>query len=281
MDMSLVQVNPEVQIETNQVEEKAFVTIKWLHFWACLFFLVQTIAYSAVNTKAMVNPSIGKPTGCDGPICFTTLKHLGEINSIFIIPLFVALAFFDHLVSFLICHFYEKSAKFWIFNVGSNPLRWMEYSVSASFMTIGISILAGVSDVHLWLLMFLMTGIGMFFGQIIELLPSEEHPEWYPIKFSSIRSLAFWLGTVSIFTPWLVIACYFFRAIGSDTPKFVYAAFLGTFVLFLTFGINSYLCNILGVYKFSTAEIIYISLSFTAKTFLAADVFGGLNASNN
>ena len=36
MDMSLVQVNPEVQIETNQVEENAFVTIKWLHFWACL-----------------------------------------------------------------------------------------------------------------------------------------------------------------------------------------------------------------------------------------------------
>ena len=33
-------------------------------------------------------------------------------------------------------------------------------------------------------------------------------------------------------------------------------------------------------YKFPQAEIYYIILSFTAKTFLAADVFGGLANSN-
>jgi hypothetical protein len=260
-------------------EEVAFNTIKWLHFSACIFFLVQTVIYSAIHVEAMVNPTIGKrEETCQGPICPTVLKYLGDANCIFIIPLFVALAFFDHLLSFLCCQFSEPVARFWLFKVGSNPLRWMEYSISASFMTIGISILCGVSDVHLWFLMFIMTGIGMFCGQIVELIPKEEHPDIYPVKFTIIRSLAFWLGSISIFSPWLVMGCYFFSSVDSSTPEFVYAAFLVTFVLFLTFGLNSYLHNILGKYKFYTAEIVYISLSFTAKTFLAADVFGGLNA---
>jgi hypothetical protein len=37
----------------------------------------------------------------------------------------------------------------------------------------------------------------------------------------------------------------------------------------------------MGYYDFATAEYVYIILSFTAKTFLAADVFGGLNAAAN
>ena len=86
-----------------------------------------------------------------------------------------------------------------------------------------------------------------------------------------------------IFTPWLVICCYFFQAasISDDFPSFVYAAFLGTLVLFVCFGVNSYLHTIQRAYPFFTAEIVYICLSFTAKTFLAADVFGGLNAASD
>ena len=48
--------------------------------------------------------------------------------------------------------------------------------------------------------------------------------------------------------------------------------------MFIKFGINSFLCHISESYSFATCEIVYIVLSFTAKTFLAADVFGGLNA---
>lgn len=263
-------------------QEKKFITIKWLHFWAGLFFLIQTIAYSVVDATAKVNPTIDKAgPDCQGPICGSIIHYLGEVECIWLIPVFVALAFFDHFVSFLYCHFNTSSSKHWIFTIGSNPFRWVEYSISASFMAVAIAILSGITDVHLWLLIFVMHGIGMFFGLIMELLPKEEISELPNVSFARLRSLSFWLGSVSIFTPWLVIGCYFFRAVGDDTPDFVYAAFLGTFVLFLTFGANSYLHNVLGMYQFPTAEIVYISLSFTAKTFLAADVFGGLNASNN
>lgn len=156
-------------------------------------------------------------------------------------------------------------------------------------MAVAISILCGVHDVHLWLLIFAMHSVGMFLGLILEFLPQtekgnsdDEGPNG--VKFSSIRKITYWLGTASICTPWLVLFCYFFKATtgdGSGPPDFVYAAFLGTFVLFSTFGINSFCCHILKLYDFHRAEMIYCILSFTAKTFLAADVFGGLNASSD
>ena len=146
------------------------------------------------------------------------------------------------------------------------------------FMTIG------VHDVHLWFLILCMHAVGMFLGQLIELLPKNDSSEEGAVTTHTLRVVTFSLGSASIFLPWLVIFCYFFKAAtrdGSDMPDFVYAAFLGTFVLFLTFGTNSFCCHILKLYDFATAEMIYVILSFTAKSFLAADVFGGLNASND
>lgn len=136
-------------------------------------------------------------------------------------------------------------------------------------------------------MIFCMHGVGMFMGLIIELLPQDEYDHSKAagaVSNYTLRVLTYVLASFSIFLPWLVIFCYFFKAAtreGSDIPDFVYAAFLGTFVLFLTFGANSFLCHINKRYEFPTAEIVYIVLSFTAKTFLAADVFGGLNASDN
>lgn len=78
---------------------------------------------------------------------------------------------------------------------------------------------------------------------------------------------------------------YFFiiavKANANDVPAFVYAAFIVTLVLFMTFGLNALMHNVWGRYDFATAEFVYVMLSFTAKTFLAADVFGGLRAASN
>lgn len=283
---SFVEDDPQLALQQgstlSDLQNQEFTKIKWLHFSAFLFFLIQTIIYSAVPVEASAYPSIGVPGQCNGPACLTTLKNLGETNPIWIIPLFCALACVDHLFCFGLCYQYSELTKYWIFNVGSNPLRWLEYSVSASFMAVAISILCGITDVHLWLMIFIMHSVGMLLGIIIEILPkTEDVSDSFKKRFQTIREIAYWLAFVSIFTPWLIMCCYFFRAIDDSVPKFVYAAFLGTLVLFLTFGINSYLHNILNLYSFTTAEIIYICLSFTAKTFLAADVFGGLNASSS
>jgi membrane-anchored protein YejM (alkaline phosphatase superfamily) len=40
--------------------EKRYTTIKWLHFWAFVFFLVQTVIYSAIKPDIAVgNPTAG------------------------------------------------------------------------------------------------------------------------------------------------------------------------------------------------------------------------------
>jgi drug/metabolite transporter (DMT)-like permease len=129
-----------------------------------------------------------------------------------------------------------------------------------------------------------MHAIGMFLGFLLELLPRTEINENYPIKMSTLRNFTYILGCVSIVTPWLVIFCYFFKIMTrphADPPDFVYVAFFGTFIMFSLFGINSFLCHNLKLYDFHRAEYIYIILSFTAKTLLAGDVYGGLAAQSD
>ena len=254
-------------------------TIKWLHCAAFVFFLIQTVIYCSIGIDAEVLPTVGVPTNCGGPICPTRLKTMKTMKIGFLIPLFTALACVDHLVCFLLCQYKSDLCKKWIFVIGSNPLRWIEYSISASVMAVAVAILTGITDVHLWLLIFFMTAVGIGCGQIVEILPRKDDPSLSPVSFKRVRELAYALGTVSIFMPWLVICCYIFRAISEDTPDFVYVAFLGTLVLFIAFGVNSFLNQILRWYDFPTAEIVYIALSFTAKAMLAGDVCGGFKAS--
>lgn len=89
-----------------------------------IFMGVQFIAYIATDATVHVNPTVGFPTSCDGPICSPSMKILGQTNPVWLIALFVALASFDHFVTWIVCHFYEDNAKHWLFNLESNPLRY-------------------------------------------------------------------------------------------------------------------------------------------------------------
>ena len=284
----------ECSASSEQTEkDKKFNTIKWLHFGAAVFFLIQTIAYGAVDADLGIAPTVNFPTYCNPIIetCTGTFnskpsqKVLDSTNPIWLIPFFTALACFDHLVSYIFCLKFADYTKMWIFDIQSNPFRWIEYCISASVMAWAVSILCGISDVHLWFLIFFAHFVGILIGLFIELLPDDnsstmEIQQERGVSFLTMKKLLFALSCVSIFFPWLVMICYFFGSISNtddgEVPEFVYAAFFGKLILFITFGINTYLNKISKTYDFATTEIIFISLSFTAKTFLAADVFGGL-----
>jgi hypothetical protein len=274
-------------------KSKKFNTIKWLHFGAAIFFLIQTIAFGAVDANISIVPTVGFPTYCNElfekcPGAFDSkpfLKYLKATNPIWLIPLFTALASFDHFVSYFLCVRYAELAKLWIFDIQSNPLRWIEYCISASVMALAIAILCGISDVHLWFSIFWGHFVGILMGLLIEILPvdkasSMEIQQTQGLSFLTMKRILFGLSCVSIFIPWMVMICYFLVSVknGDGVPDFVYLAFFGTLVLFAAFAVNTYLNKIVNRYDFATTEIIFISLSFTAKTFLAADVFGGLRA---
>jgi len=271
-------------------QKERFTRLHHLHLAAAVFMGIQTIGYGAAGANASVSPTVGFPIDCqDGPICTPHMRIFNDQDPVFLIILFVALSSFDHFVTWGFAYLYPDIAMKWLFRFQSNPFRWMEYSISASIMAVAIGILSGIHDVHLWFLILLMHTIGMFLGYVIEMIPHsgmdgyDSQSKLVPI-YSHLRQTCYVISSLSISFPWLVIFCYFFNAAKNgdgNIPDFVYAAFLGTFILFLTFAANSAACHLFNRYDFATAEMIYIVLSFTAKTFLAADVFGGLNASTD
>ena len=282
------------QLGAELIKDKKFNTIKWLHFGAAIFFLIQTIAYGAVDADISIVPTVGFPTYCNEvietcPGVYASKpfqKYLKTTNPIWLIPLFTALASFDHFVSYYLCVRYADFTKRWLFEIQSNPLRWLEYCISASVMALAIAVLCGISDVHLWFFIFWGHFVGILLGLLIEIMPADkaldmEVQQSHGLSFLAIKKILFLLSCVSIFIPWMVMICYFLVSTsdGDGVPDFVYAAFFGTLVLFAAFAVNTYLNKILNKYDFATTEIIFVSLSFTAKTFLAADVFGGLRNS--
>lgn len=272
-------------------QEKQFTTIKRLHLAAAIFMLIQTIAYIVVDADATASPSVGFTDRDDttGHI-IPAVRSLRQFNPIFLVPLFTGLASLDHFISAGVCYKWADTARHWIFVRRNNPIRWVEYSMSASVMLLIITILCGITDIHLWYMITFMNSLGMLTGQLAEMLPrpvgTKEAQNNAPGAVSTeyartlrmVLYIVFFVGVMLVFIPWGVLLCYFTQP-PIEFPDFVWAAMLITLVLFAAFGTNSFLHNVLGLYDFPTAEIVYISLSFTAKTFLAGDVFGGLNAS--
>ena len=103
--------------------ENTFFKLKKLHLAAAIFMGIQTIAYGCVNASVHVKPTVGFPTSCNGPICEPDMRVIAERNPIFLIVLFVALASFDHIVTWVVAHRHQELAMHWLFEVQSNPLR--------------------------------------------------------------------------------------------------------------------------------------------------------------
>eukprot|EP00466_Bigelowiella_natans_P013516 jgi/Bigna1/76149/fgenesh1_pg.39_\ len=204
----------------------------------------------------------------------------------------------DHFASVLVAYCAPETFRSWVLKYKANPLRWLEYSVSASCMTVLLGALTGIYDVHILFMLGVATGICNLMGLIIEILPRHllvppgsseglKRPQTDPVSVGGVNLrtlvrgaglMAFWFAALLLVCAFLVIICYFSQA---TPPDFVYIAFYGTIVAYATFAINMFLERFLGMYDFVRAEKVYIVLSFTAKTFLAWDVYGGFKAAEN
>ena len=153
---------------------------------------------------------------------------------------------------------------------GVNPVRWTEYSISASLMIVLIAMLAGVTNVVALLAIFGVNAAMILFGLVMERLNLDRtEVDWTPFIFGSI------LGAL----PWILIAIQFAlsESEAAGVPGFVYGIFVSLFILFNGFAINMWLTyrgN--GHWKDPLfAERVYIMLSFVAKTALAWQVYAG------
>ena len=245
--------------------------LRILHTIAFLFMLAQTIAISAAYVDAKVPQSVSFPKENGGPVGVVHIKKSYELPVQVLISLFLGLSALDHFLMALMSWIWLPSFSYMVYAVGCNPIRWLEYTFSASLMSVLIACISGIYDVHLLMEVGGLTGICMIFGFIVEVVPRKRSTAWKLPLFS------FFCGFIALALSWLPIFCYFFSRI-TYLPGFAYAAFAGIFVAYGLFPINMFLYYFVQLYNYPLYEGIFILLSFTSKTFLAWDIWGGFVA---
>ena len=198
------------------------------------------------------------------PQVLLTLGYLGVIVASF--PLISALAHF--VIAFVKNNEYNANLK-----KGMNPYRWYEYAFSSSIMIVMIALFLGIWDLWSLVMIFVLNAMMIMFGYLMEVINQKtEKTSWS----------AFIFGSISGFTPWVVLYAYFIAAVNSagEVPTFVYMILFIYFFVFNIFAVNMVL-QYKGVGRWRDylyGERVYIILSFVAKTILAWLVFIGIFA---
>lgn len=191
------------------------------------------------------------------------------LNLAYIVVSFLFLSSLFHLI---IATVYNKKYNSDL-KLGMNKMRWIEYSLSASVMMVGIALLVGVYDLSSLIMMFTLVGVMNLCGLVMEIHnQTTEKPSW----------ISYVVGCIAAVVPWLVVVIYFMmadaNAVGdARTPSFVYWIFVSIFLFFNLFAVNMVLqYKKIGKWKdYIYGERVYIVLSLVAKSLLAWQVFVG------
>eukprot|EP00727_Mastigamoeba_balamuthi_P002615 m51a1_g12350 hypothetical protein (282) ;mRNA; f:540686-541594 len=264
---------PSSSVELDWKKRKVVRVLYGMHLAAALLMALEIAVVCSRPIAVDVPQTVGFPSNANrtGPVAAPQVRVLEhDVNVTALVAVFLGLACADHLAAFFVGILRPLVAAKYLYFKENNPLRWAEYSVSASVMSVTVAALCGVYDVHMQFLIGASTGVCMALGWAIDAVP----------KVKELRALAwglFALGTLCCVCPWVVMWCYFVDAKGK--PAFVFVAFLGTFIAFMSFAVNMMLQRFFGLYSFRVAEGVYVTLSYTAKTYLAFSVWGGFRAS--
>ena len=179
------------------------------------------------------------------------------------VAIFLALAALDHLLVAAppVRGWYEHGL-----TRRANYARWIEYSVSASVMIVLIGLFTGIRDLAAVVAIFAANTAMILFGLLMERQQRPGAADWS----------AFWFGSLAGIVPWALIAIYVAQP--AQVPGFVYAITIVQFVLFFSFAANMALQYAqIGRWRDSLhGEVVYIALSFTAKSLLAWLIFANV-----
>ncbi len=154
-----------------------------------------------------------------------------------------------------------------------NPFRWIEYSLSASIMIVLIAMLVGISDVAALVALIGVNGSMIGFGWMQERYETRRSRTWPVLDRVPRRHLP------------VARHRHLPRRPGADQhpPGFVYGIFFSLFAFFNCFAINQYLqYKQIGKWKdYLFGERVYVTLSLTAKSLLAWQIFASTLASSN
>ena len=144
--------------------------------------------------------------------------------------------------------------------------RWIEYSLSSSWMIVLIAMITGIADAAALIGLFGVNASMILFGLLQEHYEEPGRPGWLPFLFGCIAGIV----------PWLAIGLHLWAPGSSaEPPTFVYVIFVSLFVFFNSFAINMVLqYRRIGPWRsYLFGEYVYVALSLVAKSALAWQVF--------
>lgn len=152
-----------------------------------------------------------------------------------------------------------------------NPMRFIEYSFSASIMLIAIALLNGVTDINLITSIAVLTSSCQLCGLAVEF-----------IKDKKIKWLIHLTGWLQFCWAYSIIGHAFFKSIesanetsGTGPPSFVYVIVIVLFLLYSSFGFVQFaelFCSVNPYLK----EQTYVILSLSAKLLLGWMIFSNV-----
>lgn len=213
----------------------------------------------------------------------SVLKSIGFYQLIWVeLPFPLITSIFHAVIAFV--PWINRAYNHMVFKEGRNSIRWLEYSITASFMTWSILQLSGVTNILLLVVVGVVMNIALQYqGHLMEMLNT-------PAAIKARNGKKDWtatiIGWIIFLGQWAVIFTYFFAAITSPRPPgaepvpwFVYSIVIGLFVQFSLFGVLL-LLHYLGWPKFLAnpyyAELGFVSLSFISKFFLDWNILIGI-----
>lgn len=199
------------------------------------------------------------------------LTHTEKLFDINVGPLVAAFLFISASAHFIITlpgvySWYIKNLKKKI-----NYVRWWEYAFSSSIIIVTVALLCGMYDLPSLILIFTLNGVMNLWGLMMEIHNQTiEGTSW----------TAFIFGCISGLVPWIVLALYFYGAIGpfsQSIPEYVGWIILTLLIFFILFIFNMYLQNRKsGPWKnYVFGEMMYVLLSLLAKSIIAWEIFSG------
>lgn len=155
--------------------------------------------------------------------------------------------------------------------LNKNPLRFIEYSISASLMLIAIALINGVTDINLIISIGVLTGSCQLCGLAVEYVDDK-----------STKWLIHGIGWVQFLWAYGIIGYAFFKSVdasnqsgGITPPSFVYVIVFLLFALYSSFGFVQ-LAELLFPLNPYTKETTYVVLSLTAKLLLGWMIFSNV-----
>jgi hypothetical protein len=201
------------------------------------------------------------------PVLVSASHQVFNVNLAYLVVAFFVMSSIAHLfVATIYRKRYETNLR-----QGINKVRWIEYSLSASTMLVGIALLSGLYDLGSLVMIFGLTAIMNLMGLAMET---------YNQGRAKTGWLAYNIGAFAGILPWIVIGLLFWAGSKYGTghpPTFVYFIYASIFIFFNCFAINMILqYKKLGKWlNYLYGERVYIILSLLAKSALAWQVFAG------